>query len=102
MANAAEDRPAHLTLYSRSHVVTDWDCPRKRFLQYEYKGKGIVSGSTHLELYLGTCIHDGLAAIATSWQAQGSADIDLIASTARRDRGISPSLTPQSNPQSRT
>ena len=53
-----------LVLFDRSRVTTDWNCPRKRYWTYEYKGRGIVSSNTHLELFLGTTIHDGLAAFA--------------------------------------
>lgn len=72
-----------LILYDRSRVVTDWNCGRKRMLQYEYKGKGIVPTSTSLELFLGTTLHDGLAVIATMQRDGGSVDIDLVATTAR-------------------
>jgi hypothetical protein len=51
-------------LYDRSRVVADWKCPRYRYWTYEYKGKGIVPDYTQLELFLGTAVHDGLAAIA--------------------------------------
>lgn len=51
-------------LYSRSAVVTDWTCPRKRFYNYEYMGRGITPNETFLELFLGQTVHDGLAAIA--------------------------------------
>lgn len=65
-----------LKVYDRSRSTTDWQCPRKRYLQYEYKGRGIVPESTAIELFLGTTIHDGLAAIA-----QG-VDIERIAEAA--------------------
>lgn len=69
-----------LILYDRSRVTTDWTCPRKRYWQYEFDGKGVVSGHSSLELFAGTVIHDGLAAIATQHQANGGVvDIDAIA-----------------------
>lgn len=71
-----------IRLYDRSRTTTDWQCPRKRYWQYEHDGKGIVTGNTSLELYLGTTLHDGLAAIAHQ-QRQGAVDIDLIGDTAR-------------------
>lgn len=74
---------AELRFYSKSGVQCDWQCPRKRYWQYEYEGKGITTGNTHLELYLGQSIHDGLAAIASQHIA-GTVDIDLIASTAQQ------------------
>ena len=65
-----------LIYYSRSAVTTDWTCERKRWWAYEYDGKGLASDVTNLALYLGTCIHDGLAAIARG------ADIESIATAA--------------------
>lgn len=72
-----------LIVYDRSRTVTDWECPRRRFHQYESGGRGLVPGGLALELYLGTAIHDGLAAIAIQWKEGGAADINLISSTAR-------------------
>lgn len=71
-----------LVLYDRSRVTTDWSCPRKRYWQYEFGEKGIVGSNTSLELYTGTILHDGLAAIAGQ-QKDGIPDIDLIATAAR-------------------
>lgn len=71
-----------LKLYSRSHVTTDWTCPRKRWWNYEYDGTGIVSGNTSLPLFMGTVLHDGLATIATLQLNSQPIDIDLIATTA--------------------
>lgn len=65
-----------LILYSRSAVVTDWTCPRKRFLNYEYSGRGLSPAATPLELYFGILIHDGLAAIVAG------IDIDAICNAA--------------------
>lgn len=70
-----------LRLYDRSRVTTDWQCPRKRYWQYEYGSKGIVGTTQGLELFLGTVVHDGLAAIATQ-HIIGTVDIDAIASAA--------------------
>ena len=75
---------APLRLYDRSRVVTDWRCPRARYWQYEFNGRGIVSDSTSLELHMGTAVHDALAAIASEYQATGKVDIDAIATTASR------------------
>jgi hypothetical protein len=63
-------------------VTTDWNCARKRFLQYEYDGKGIVSGNTHLELFMGSALHEGLAAIARDEYSEEKIGIDNIATTA--------------------
>lgn len=65
-----------IRLYDRSRVTTDWQCPRRRYWQYEYAGKGVVTGTTALELHMGTVLHDGLAAIA------GGASVDDIAPLA--------------------
>lgn len=65
-----------IIVYDRSRTTTDWSCERKRYWQYEYAGRGIVPDNTALELYMGSAIHDGLAAIA-----QG-VDIDEIAGAA--------------------
>jgi hypothetical protein len=62
----------------RSRIVRDWECPRARYLGYELDGKGIAPSSTSLELWLGTALHDGLAALARS--QPGGASIDEIAS----------------------
>jgi len=53
-----------LIVYDRSRVTTDWTCKRKRYLQYEFDGKGIVNNNTNLDLYMGTLVHEALAAIA--------------------------------------
>lgn len=63
-------------LYSRSHCTTDWTCPRKRWWNFQYAGRGIQSGKTAFELWLGTVLHDGLAGIAHG------VDIDEIAKAA--------------------
>lgn len=68
-----------LRLYDRSRTTTDWYCPRARYLQYEFGGKGIVPSGFHLPLWLGNVLHDGLAAIA---RTHPDVDIDLIATTA--------------------
>src|SRR3990167_7465798 len=56
----------HMTqpiIFHRSGSVTDWLCPRKRYWNYEHEGRGITPPETQLELYLGTLIHDGVAAM---------------------------------------
>ena len=66
-----------IKLYSKSSVEQDWTCPRKYHWNYCYGGKGITKEATHLSLFLGTSLHDGLAAIAHG------VDIDEIGETAR-------------------
>lgn len=68
-----------LRYYDRSRTVTDWKCPRARYLQYEYDGRGIVNGTQALELFLGTAVHDGLAAIASD------ISIDVVAELQRTE-----------------
>ena len=62
--------------YDRSRVTTDWRCPQSRFLGYEWGGTGLAEETLALELYTGTVLHDGLAAIVAG------ADIDQIAGAA--------------------
>lgn len=69
-------------LTDRSRTVLDWACPRKRFHNYHSGGRGVVPAHTPLELMLGTCLHDGLAAIATQHRAGGEVDIDTISTVA--------------------
>lgn len=64
-ASERNDLSIHpLKIYDRSRVVTDWNCRRQRFYAYEYEGKGLTSAGMHLELYLGTVLHDALSGIA--------------------------------------
>ena len=93
-------------LTSRTRAQADWTCNRKRWWNYNYNGHGVVPEATAVELYIGTALHDGLAAIAHQHQAYSKrpesielccpinllqervlsqthgVDIDLIASTA--------------------
>lgn len=68
-----------LRVYDRSRVTTDWTCERRRYWQYEHEGKGLSTAAAPLELFLGTVLHDGLAAIS-----QGVA-IDAIAEAAVKE-----------------
>ncbi len=68
-------------LFDRSRSTTDWDCERKRYMAYEMDGRGITTDRVSLPLYEGTCIHDGLAAMAHQ-QLEGRVDIDLISRAA--------------------
>ena len=76
-------------LWDRSRAVADWKCPRSRYWNYDYNGTGVVQGSAALELYTGSCIHDGLAGIAHGL------DIDAIATTAQKQmfQGITDNST---------
>lgn len=70
-------------LHSRPRAEMDWECPRRRYWAYEYDGTGLDAEVESLEQFMGTSLHDGLAAIALFHQ-KGSVDIDLIAETARQ------------------
>lgn len=71
-----------IRLIDRSRVVAGWTCPRKRYWNYEFNGRGIVKSTTSLPLFVGTVLHDGLAAIATFTQQGQVVPIDTIAEMA--------------------
>lgn len=71
-----------IRLYSKSSVQTDWKCERSYYHNYCNEGTGLQSPNTSLELYLGTTLHDSLAAIALQHLASAD-DIDLVADTAK-------------------
>lgn len=72
----------NLIFHSRPRAEADWDCPRKRYYAYDFEG-GIVKDNLTLELFIGTAVHDGLAAIATHYLVSKSVDIDQIATACR-------------------
>ena len=74
--------PTNIILHSRPRAEADWECARKRFYLYEWDGTGLSVEEESLQMFRGTSIHDGLAAIATLWKRDGKVDIDLIANTA--------------------
>ena len=69
-------------LWDRSRTTTDWACPRARYWGYEYDGRGLVAGTIHRELYMGTLLHDALGAIATMQRDRGGVNGEEIAHTA--------------------
>ena len=71
-------------LTDRSRIVADWKCPRARYWQYEHAGKGVVGSTTSLELWLGTAIHDALAAAARCQLAGGTVEVEVIVTEAAR------------------
>jgi hypothetical protein len=73
-----------IPMYDRSRVVQDWKCPRSRYWQYEWMGRGIVSQNTSLELFMGIILHDSLATIAILTKEEKPVNISLIATTAFR------------------
>lgn len=73
-----------LIFCDRSRVVQDWSCRRKRWWGYQFAGRGVTSSNQAFPLFMGSCVHDSLAAIATHQRDRGDVDIDLIASTAQQ------------------
>lgn len=73
-----------IKLYDRSRATSDWSCPRKRYWNYEYGGRGIVSASINQAFYMGSAIHDGLAAIAQFTSRDEDVPIDAIAEAAQQ------------------
>lgn len=71
-----------LIVYDRSRVVQDWKCPRSRYYNYEYAGKGIVPRSTSLPLYMGISIHDALSVLASSTRDGNPIPVDDLATAA--------------------
>jgi hypothetical protein len=45
---------------SRSAIETKAKCPRKRWLNYHYGGKGITQAQASVPLTTGTCVHEGV------------------------------------------
>lgn len=72
-----------LRFVDRSRTTTDWTCPRKRFYNYDFNGRGIVKDELALELFLGIAAHDAIASIALDHQL-GSVNIDVIATTIQK------------------
>lgn len=66
----------------RSRITTDWTCPRKRYWNYEFDGKGIIKSSINQALHTGSVIHDALGAIATYHKEGVPVEIELIAQLA--------------------
>src|SRR4051812_36201098 len=71
-----------MRLVDRSRIVADWVCPRKRYWNYEFNGRGVVKDSINQPLHTGSILHDSLAAIATYYKEGQEVDIDLVAFSA--------------------
>ena len=71
----------NLIFHSRPRAEADWNCQRMRYYQYDLFD-GIVKDNLTLNLFIGSCLHDALAAIATSYRDTGKVSIDSIAVTA--------------------
>lgn len=56
----APSRVINLRLTDRSRIVTYRRCPRRRWWEYEYKGRGVVPRSTDLALTVGLAVHEGI------------------------------------------
>src|SRR3990167_3087419 len=72
-----------LIFHSRTAAESDWECQRKRFYTNVYEG-GIVKDNLTVDLFIGTVLHDGLAAIATAHRDTGKVDISTIAGISRK------------------
>lgn len=76
--------PSFVPIYhSRAKAEADWECQRKRYYLYEFED-GIVKDNLTLDLFIGTCLHDALAAIAAQQKETGKVDIDTIAEASRK------------------
>lgn len=76
--------PKSLILVDRSRTTTDWDCSRRRYLNYDLDDLGIVPVDEPIELFMGIVLHDALAQIATEhyYSPKSGVDIDAIAHDA--------------------
>jgi hypothetical protein len=71
-----------IRLWDRSRRTTDWKCPRARYWNYEFKGRGITKSTTSYELFVGIVMHDALGMIATLTKEGKPVPIDSIAEAA--------------------
>lgn len=65
--------------HSRPRAEADWECPRQLYYLREFDGIGLSPDIESLEMFFGTSIHDGLAAIASM---HPKVDIDAIGEAA--------------------
>lgn len=65
--------------HSRPRAEADWECPRQLYYLREFDGIGLNPNAESLEMFFGTSIHDGLAAIASM---HPKVDIDAIGEAA--------------------
>lgn len=65
--------------HSRPRAEADWECPRKLYYLREFDGIGLNPDIESLEMFFGSSIHDGLAAIASM---HPKVDIDAIGEAA--------------------
>lgn len=71
----------NLIFHSRPRAQADWKCNRARFYAYDFEG-GIVKDNLSVDLFIGSTLHDALAAIASQHLA-GKVDITKIATISR-------------------
>lgn len=64
--------------WSRSACVKDWTCPRARWYGYEYAGRGLSPATIDLNLFIGICVHDAIAALVAG------VDIDVLCAAANQ------------------
>lgn len=72
----------NLIFHSRPKAEADWTCPRSRYYAYDFEG-GIVKDNLTLELFIGTCLHDALAAIASQHTTGTVNIIDIATKTGK-------------------
>ena len=60
-ADTTEILASELSPSSRTAAVTYQRCPRKRFIAYDWQGRGVVPKKRHLALTVGLSTHEGLA-----------------------------------------
>lgn len=65
--------------HSRPRAEADWSCPRSLYYLREFDGIGLNPEVESLEMFFGSSIHDGLAAIASM---HPKVDIDAIGEAA--------------------
>ena len=66
-----------MRLFDRSRVVTDWECPRKRYLGYEYGGKGLATNVMALPLREGAIVHDVIQELSEDGDFDGKLHHEL-------------------------
>src|SRR3990167_979437 len=73
---------SNFIFHSRPQAEADWTCQRYRFYAYDYD-EGIVKDNLTIELFVGSVVHDALAAIATQYKADKKVDIDSITKVSK-------------------
>lgn len=84
-------------LIDRSRVVCDWTCPRRRFWNYEFEGKGLVPRRAPIALEDGTQVHEGIANILLGGDVRAAAfgAMTQVRAAILGDRIAEAGLTPE-------